>query len=128
MKNAILDTNFILRYLLEDVESQFKEAREVFKAAEDGKLKLEVSLLVMNELIWVSENFYHHPRSIYIPRIIKLISPSFIKVREANKELIIRVFEHMLKQKFDFTDWYLYFVKGKTKLLTFDKDFGKMRG
>lgn len=48
-----VDTNFFLRFLLFDVDSQYQEAKKLFIDASDGKTSLATSLVVIFEVYWV---------------------------------------------------------------------------
>lgn len=126
MKEILLDTNVFIRFLIKDVPSQFKRAQKVFEKIEKGETKGLVSILVINEVVWVLENFYELKREIYIPQLLKLLLLRHLKIIEAKKSLIIKTLQKMEKQKFDFTDLYLFQIAGRKKIFSFDKDFQKM--
>ena len=126
VKQIILDTNVLARYLLQDVEAQYKKAREIIGLIENKKAIGLVSILVIDELIWVLENFYELKRSEYIPQIMKILSIKDIKIIEIDKNTIMKIFVKMLKKNIDFTDFYLAEIKGKNEIFTFDKDLTKL--
>ena len=126
MKELILDTNVFIRFFIKDVPSQFEKTREIFEKIEKREIKGFVSILVVNEIIWILENFYNLKREIYLPKLLKLLLLGNIKVIEVKKNLLIKVLQQMQKQKFDFTDLYLSQIAGEKKIFTFDKDFKKL--
>lgn len=128
MKEVLLDSNVFIRFLIQDVPSHFKQAKEIFEDIEEGKIKGFVSLLVINEIIWILENFYELKRDIYIPKFLELLSLSNIKIMEVKKEAILIILQEMPKHTMDFTDVYLFQAKGKRAIASFDKDFEKMSG
>jgi len=125
-KELILDTNVFLRFLIDDVTLQFREAKEIFGKIEKGEIIGRVSILVINELIWILENYYELKRKVYIPRILKLLALKNLKVIEVKKSLIVGCLEKMEKTKFDFTDIYLSLVGTKKTVFSFDKDLEKL--
>lgn len=126
MNKAVLDTNVFIRHLVGDVPEQTEKAREIFNDIEGGKISGFVSILVINEFIWILEKYYGFTRNLYIPKLLKLLVIRNLKIIETKKELIIAILETMQKRKFDFTDVYLALTTKKEQLVSFDKDFGKL--
>ena len=127
MKELLLDTNVFVRFLIKDIPSQFKKAERVFERIEKGEIKGLVSVLVINETVWILENYYELKREIYLPPLLKLLLLKNLKIIEIKKSLIIKTLEEMLKQKFDFTDIYLSQIAKDKKIFSFDKDFQRMK-
>lgn len=127
MKGLYLDTNVLLRYFLGDIPDQFHEAKKMIEAIEKGDTTGYISILVVNELIWILENYYHLKRNIYIPKLLTLFLINQIKIVEVKKQILTAVLEKMQKQKIDFTDMYLAHIAPVGKIISFDQDFKKMR-
>lgn len=129
MKKILIDTNFILRFLISDVPSQLESSRKFFKKIEEKKVFGLISILVINELIWILENFYNKRRTEFIPQILKLISLKNIKILEIKKEELILILNEMEKINLDFTDLYLRFFNKKFqyKIASFDKKLLKTK-
>ncbi|MBL7078175.1 PIN domain-containing protein [Candidatus Shapirobacteria bacterium] len=124
MKNTILiDTNLILRLLIGDIPIQLKKSQQLFKKIENKKITGLISILVINELIWILEKFYHQKKSEYIPLILRLISLKNTKILEIKKQELIQILRKMKDANLDFTDLYLLFSsqKLKNKIASFDK-------
>ena len=126
-KEVVLDTNIFVRFFIKDIKVQFQEAKKLFEEIENTKIVGRVSILVINELILILENYYELKRSLFIPKILKLLALKNIKIIEVKKNLVIKVLETLEKTKFDFTDIYLAGITNKGKIFTFDKDFEKIR-
>ena len=123
MKKAVyIDTNIILRFLVRDIESQYKEAEGIFEKIEKEEIMGYLSILVVNEIIWIAENFYEYKRTDYIPFLRKLIALKNIKIVEVKKKIILEILLKMQSTKIDFTDLYLLEIAGKDKIVSFDKD------
>ncbi len=122
MNQKIIDTNIFLRHLLQDIPDQSKIATNTLGEIEEGKITGLVSILVINELIWILEKYYTLKRSVYIPKLTKLLHLDRLKVIEAKKELIKEILEEMRNKKIDFTDAYLKKISGENQILSFDKD------
>ena len=127
MKEILLDSNIFIRFLIQDVPSHFEQSKEIFEDIENEKTKGFVSVLVINEVIWILENFYELKRDTYIPRVLELLSLRNMKILEAKKDVVLSIMEEMPKHSFDFTDVYLFAIKGERKIASFDKDFDKLQ-
>ena len=57
-KKYFLDSNIILRFLLNDHKKLSKQARKYFTKAQDNKAVLFSTNLVIAELIWVLKSVY----------------------------------------------------------------------
>jgi len=60
MRRAYIDTNVILRFLVNDPPDMAAEAAQLFQALEDGKVILVVDDIVIAEAVWVLQSYYHH--------------------------------------------------------------------
>lgn len=123
----MLDSNIFIRFLIQDVPLHFEESKGIFEDIEGGKAKGFISLLVINEVIWILENFYELERKVYIPKFLELLSLRNIKVMEAKKDTILTILHDMQKHNVDFTDAYLFAAKGEKSVVSFDKDFERLQ-
>lgn len=75
----MIDTNILLRFLLQDVPEQSQKAANLIKSAEAGRLILVVPGIVFEEVVFVCSKIYKIPR-IEIAEILgKLISLSGVE-------------------------------------------------
>jgi predicted nucleic-acid-binding protein len=58
MMQYIVDSNFILRYLLNDNPEQYKQAKLIFDEARSGKVQICLEQVVFVEVIFVLTSFY----------------------------------------------------------------------
>jgi len=126
MTQAIIDSNIILRLLVKDDELQLEEARKIIKRVERSELTGLISILVLNEIIWILEKYYNLGRGDFLPKILRLLAIPGMKILEVNKSEVIGILKVMLDPRLDFTDVYLTWVKGSRKLFTFDKELLKL--
>lgn len=126
MDQKLIDSNIFLRHLLQDIPDQSQVATNIINEIEDGKITGLVSILVINELIWILEKYYGLKRNTYIPKLLKLLNLDHLKILEVKKEVIEEVFEKMRNKKIDFTDIYLKEVAKENQILSFDKDFNRI--
>ena len=126
INSIIFDTNVIVRYLVKDPPFQLIQAQRYIEKIEQGKLKGLLSVLVINEIVWVLEKYYSLKRAIYVPLLLKLLALKNIRIIEVKKNLIITALELMLRSNVDFTDAYLFCTKGDKKIFSFDEDLKKL--
>lgn len=126
MKRHFLDSNIFIRLVTKEIHEQFEKAKEIFEDIEEERITAYVSILVVNEVIWILENYYKMRRSDYIPQLLNLLNLKNLHILEAKKQLIISCLKTMQERNFDFTDIYLSNISDKETLLSFDKDFNKL--
>jgi predicted nucleic-acid-binding protein len=125
MDSFILDTNFILRYLLADNKEQFKQAKKLFDQAKDGKVHLKLEQIVFVETIFVLSSFYEVPKE----KIIEIMHNLLLyKGLEAGKELLFKALEIYKQHNVHIVD---SIIAAKSqieniKLLSFDKKLNQV--
>lgn len=128
MKSIWLDSNIFLRELHSDLPKQHQRAHTIFKQIEQGNLKGLVSLLVVEEVLWVLENFYRLKRSDFSDKVLKLILLKNIKLVELPKRKVVKLIKTWEEKSADLTDVYLALSSRETNLpvASFDRDFDKL--
>lgn len=127
MNEILLDSNIFLRHFLQDIPSQSQKATAIIAEIEKGEKVGYLSILVVNEVIWILKRFYQVERKDYISQLLKILHINNIKVVEVKKEILLKMFEKMKKREIDFTDIYLSEIAGSRKIISFDKDFEKLK-
>lgn len=125
MTTIIIDTNIFVRLLTQDISSQFEKAKKFFEAIEKSQQKGLVSILVINETIWIFRRYYGLKRKAFIPQILQLLALKNLNITEVKKNVIIKVLELMLKRNIDFTDAYLLCTKEDKEIFSFDEELIK---
>lgn len=69
-----LDTNVLVRFLVQDDAKQVAVVNRLFATAEEHKQQFHVSLLVVLELVWVLEAVYKVSRSDLLDSFNELLS------------------------------------------------------
>jgi predicted nucleic-acid-binding protein len=59
----LIDTNLIIRFLVQDHEKHAKAASKLFEACDRGEVTLVVLPAVLAESVFVLESFYRHGRA-----------------------------------------------------------------
>lgn len=123
---CLIDSNVIVRLMIADVADQFEKARDFFKKVESGSKVGKISVLVVDEVIWVLENYYALPRELYLPQILKILAIKNVRVMEVKKSLVQDILKEMMKSQIDFTDYYLARNTDGIAVFSFDKDLEKL--
>lgn len=123
-----IDTNYFLRYLLNDISEQHEEAKKVFLAGSEGKAELMTSSVVIFEIVWVLGSFYGVEKRGVVEALGKILQLSFIELEERD------IFAHALplfeKTNLSLEDCYnIYYARSRgvksDSFKTFDKKLEK---
>ena len=122
-----VDTNYFLRFLLQDIQKQHKEAEKLFLEAAEGKLKLFTSLIVVFEIYWVLSSFYKKDKREAVGILDEILSFQFLKIDE--KEILSEAIRIYKKNNVSIEDSYnVAFAKGRNAVVfkTFDVKLAKL--
>ena len=124
-KRRLVDTNLIVRYLVQDHEKHAKAAGKLFDACDRGDVVIVVLPAVLAECVFVLESFYEHPRGHISSALGRLISSPGVEIRGATIHL--DALERYRKTKVHFVDCLLAATAAAedTPVATFDQDFRK---
>ena len=117
-KTVILDTNVILRYLLNDIEEQTLLAENIFKTR-----KFVIPIEVMAEVIYILTKFYKQPKNEAVDGILYFMGE--MKYSDIYLETALKTYK---SKNLDFVDCVL-FAYGHNEyyeIFTFDKKLNKL--
>jgi len=117
-----VDTNYFLRFLLKDIDKQHQEAKELFKDAALGEVKLFTSIIVFFEIYWVFSSFYKRNKTELTEILKNVLKMDFIKIKE--RKLLQKAVEIFEESTSDLEDSFnLAYARKKEALefKTFDK-------
>lgn len=120
MQKYIVDTNFILRYLLADNNSQYQKAKSIFDLVRDGKAQIKLEQVVFVETIFVLSSFYEVPKEKIISIMLSFLTYKGI---DTEKELFNKALDIYSNNNIHIVD---SIIIAKSQLqnievLTFDK-------
>ena len=124
-KRRLVDTNLIVRYLVQDHEQHARAAGKLFDACDRGELMVIVLPVVLAECVFVLESFYEHPRADIASALGRLISSPGVEISEVIAHL--DAFERYKATRTHFVDCLIAataVAKG-VPVSTFDQDFRK---
>ena len=129
MKHSLIDTNVIIRYLVEDpatIKPKFKGVYAFFEKVEKGELQVQLPELVLFEAFFVLTSFYEVPVT-KTAQILDLIV-AFKGISMQDKGLIRSCLMLLKNKKIDLVDAYILAVsrqKGIKTVYSFDADLKK---
>jgi predicted nucleic-acid-binding protein len=124
-KRRLVDTNLIVRYLVQDHEKHAKAAGKLFEACDRGDVVIVVLPAVLAECVFVLESFYKHLRGDIASALGTLISSPGVEVNEAGIHL--DALNRYRRTKVHFADCLIAATASaeNTPVATFDQDFRK---
>lgn len=126
---AALDTNVLVRFLIQDDARQGFQARQLVDAALTRGETLFVPITVLLELEWVLRSNFEFPKDQIIVTLSSLLSAKeLVFESEATAEVALELFR---QSKADFADCIhiaLAHAAGQGPLWTFDKAASRVQG
>ena len=124
-KRRLVDTNLIVRYLVQDHEKQAKAAGRLFDACDRGDIVIVVLPAVLAECVFVLESFYEHPRGDIAAALGRLISSPGVEI--GGVPIHLDALDRYRKTKVHFVDCLIAATATAedTPVATFDQDFRK---
>ena len=77
-----VDTNYFLRFLIDDDPQQAEEAKKLFLEAARGNLELATSTIVVFEIYWVFKSYYQKTKDEIIKILQKVLTMNFVRIDE----------------------------------------------
>jgi predicted nucleic-acid-binding protein len=124
-KRRIIDTNLIVRYLVQDNERQAKVAGKLFSACDRGDVVIVALPAVLAECVFVLESFYKHSRGDIASALSRLISSPGVEIDAAATHL--DALDRYRKTKVHFVDCLIAATAAAENMpvASFDQDFRK---
>jgi len=121
----LVDTNLIVRYLVQDHEKHGKAAGKLFDACDRGDVVIVVLPTVLAECVFVLESFYEHARGDIASALGILISSPGVEI--SGEALHLDALDRYRKTKVHFVDCLIAATASAedTPVATFDQDFRK---
>lgn len=123
---SIIDTNVIIRFLTGSSDEKFKGVYIFFKDIEDGKINVELKLIVLFQTIFVLKSFYQVPKLEIVRAVGRLLKLKGLKIREKNT--ITQMMHIWDTNNIEIVDAYLIACLQKDSqniLYSYDTDFDK---
>lgn len=117
-----LDTNVLVRFLVQDDQAQFKRVIRRFQAAVEDDRPFFVANVVLCETVWVLTACYNLGRAEISSALHKLLSARHLEFHQ--RDVLIEAVEAYSSGKGDFADYLIRAyarAAGQEPVLTFDK-------
>jgi predicted nucleic-acid-binding protein len=123
-KRRLVDSNLIVRYLVQDHEKHAKTAGKLFDACDRGAVVIVVLPAVLAECVFVLESFYEHPRGDIASALGRLISSPGVEIDAA---IHLDALDRYRKTKVHFVDCLIAATAATEDMpvASFDQDFRK---
>ena len=102
MKKIFFDTNFLLRFYLDDKPTQASNAKRMVQAAKKGHILLVTDLIVICEMVWVMDSFYELEKEVISEKITNLYRTPGVVV--FNGDVLPRALSIYVRKNIDFTE------------------------
>ena len=124
-KRKLIDTNLIVRYLVQDHEKHAKAAGKLFEACDRGEVVVVALPAVLAECVFVLESFYNNPRTDIALALSRFISSPGVEINEL--AIYLDALERYKRTKVHFVDCVIAAtaVVEDLPVATFDRDFSK---
>lgn len=127
---VFVDTNLFLRYLTNDIPEQANAIEALLRRAAAGEVLLVTNSLVMAELVWTLESYYHLPPQSIQDKVLAILNTPGLEVGEG--DLVLQAVLWYAEKNVDFVDAYnaaWLLDQGIKTACTFDrKHFARFEG
>lgn len=126
-KRYLIDTNVLLRLLLQDIPSQYNQAEKLFLDAKNGKTDLIIPQIVIFEINFALKKFYHLKKEDIIEKLKSLVSTDYVQVE--SRDTFQQTFILYKKNNVSFVDCFLIAKTQveEAELFTFDHKLKKLK-
>jgi predicted nucleic-acid-binding protein len=124
-KRKLVDTNLIVRYLVQDHEKHAKAAGKLFDACDRGEVVIVMLPTVLAECVLVLESFYEHRREHIVGALGRLIASPGVEI--SGVEMHLDALHRYQKTRVHFVDCLIAATSTAQDIpvATFDEDFRK---
>jgi predicted nucleic-acid-binding protein len=125
-KVYLIDTNVILRYLLDDHKRFSPKAKAFMQDVAEGVKKAEILSVVMVECVYVMEKFYEIPKNEIVDKLSRILNIKGIV--NPDKSKILDALVKYENSSADIVDCILAAKSSpQSVIVSFDKDFKKLK-
>ena len=103
-QRAFADTNLFLRYFTGDVPAQADAVETLLEAAEQGKIELVTTVMVVAEVVWTLESYYGLSKEDIRDKVLAILNTPGLEVED--EELLLQGAVWYAEHNVDFIDAY----------------------
>lgn len=119
-----VDTNYFLRFLVDNGTEQYHKSSDLISQATRGDIQLSTDIIVIFEIYWVLGDVYDYNDSQIKSALLQICNFDFLIIDE--KPILLKAISNIEKFNGDLEDSYHYFFcqsQKITNIATFDKKF-----
>ena len=125
-KVYLIDTNIILRYLLDDHKHFSVKAKAFLQDVAKGAKKAELPSIVVVECIYAMEEFYEIPKNEIVDKLSRILN--FKNIVNPEKHEILEALVKYKDYSADIVDCILAAQSSPNRVvISFDKDFERLK-
>ena len=125
-KVYLIDTNVVLRYLLDDHKLFSPKAKAFMQDVAKGLKKAELSSVVVVECVYVMEKFYQIPKNEIVDRLSRILNIK--EIVNPDKSELLDALVKFENSGADIVDCILAAKSSSQRVIvSFDKDFKKLK-
>lgn len=127
MRTFFADTNLFIRFFLKDNALLTKKAKFYFLQARSKKIRLLIVSEIIPEIEYILRKVYQLTRKEIEKHLSSLVRTTYFEIERRNLWLeVLRIYPEI---KVDLVDIFLFLIakKEKAEVLSFDKDFRKLK-
>ncbi len=121
MTKLFVDTNVFLRFLTNDDPVKAKRAETLFRQAIKNQIHLITSILVIAEIIWTLESFYHLSKADIASKVETILNTPNLFCSEA--DMVVMALDLYVQENMDFIDAFHAYnlqAQGLSQIATYD--------
>ena len=125
---SLIDTNVIVRFLTGNTDEKFKGIYDFFQDIEQGKISVELKLIVLFQTIFVLKSYYKVPKGKIVKAMKGLLKLKGLKIIQ--KKAVVSMMDIWDSNSIEIVDAYLIACLEKNSqniLYSYDKDFDKFK-
>ena len=126
VETVCVDTNVVLRFLLENESNLYQEARRLFISAEQGEIKIYLDEIISVEVVWVLIKLYKIKKLEALMAMAKLLKNRYIL--NPKKKLMMKAVVLSSRTSLSYPDAWLYIIAKEFGFMvrTFDLDLMRL--
>ena len=126
MKKISLDTNAILRFLLNDISNQHKKVKALVTKASRKEIVLKIPEIVVFETIFALTTYYSFDKDRVINAVETIVSVQYLDVE--SRKIFLEAINLFRQSNVEFVDCFLVAKStcDKYELFSFDKKLNKL--
>lgn len=128
MYEVLVDSNVILRLIIADDPEKYAKSEKFFSQVVKGEKKALVSILVIQEVVWVLEKYYKMRRSDIVKNLLYILLLENVELTDSNKSLVYELLQYYARLPLDLTDIYLHMEARRlnSQIFTYDEKMMRM--